>query len=121
MSYLKATNFTKLESVSRVPTDPSMYKNLETEMEVVLNRSANQIGEWWVVLCKGVATSDSNLAIGHYYLAFYALDQSGLPMEGPSDIVAAPCPPFCTDQTPGGKSIRSLKDEDYALTDDSKQ
>ena len=102
MSYLKATNFDRKEQISSITTDPSKYPqpNLRAKMQAVLNQTSADSGRWYISLCKGVASGDSTDAINNYYPVFYAVTSGGTVLETSSHIVAAPCPPFCSDQSP---------------------
>ena len=97
MSIYKISKFQRISAAAGVSINPNNHtSSMKTSMESVLRQTNVVSGLWNVVKCLDVAGGDSSLAKNHFYIAFFGIDSSGNII---GSIAAAPCPPFCTDDS----------------------
>lgn len=100
MAVYKKTSFTTplstREVTNQMPQKSDLPQSLQDSMTTVNNLASTTSGKWFVCKCEEVVGSDSPKAKGQFYPVYFAVNTMGVVV---GNVVAAPCPPFCNDDT----------------------
>ncbi len=101
MAVYKKTSFSTPDAANDITNQMPSKTNLPSELQVSMSTvdslaSSTAPGKWYICKCKSVVGTDDNRAKGQFYPVYFAADVHGTVI---GSTVAAPCPPFCNDDT----------------------
>lgn len=99
MAYYLATRFQRgADITSSMPPKAQLTQKMQDDMNYVEANNGNANGgKWFLAKCLSLNGTDSPKAIGEYYTVYYPTHDGTIVTN--LKTVAAPCPPFCQDET----------------------
>ena len=110
MAKYSSNHFDRLQEITDyMPQKSDMTQKMQNAMSAVdLQGDANE-GRWFISKCKSTNGRDDDKAVGEFYPVYFPVKDGDL-VDKPK-LVAAPCPPFCQDETPGDLEERLYRIE----------
>lgn len=109
MALYKVTSFESFDgNIAQTGNHLNAHRQRMQDDIIVVNSqpNPNSNGRWFLAKCNSVSAKDPDSAEGGYYYIYAIANENNIPLINYIDNgiqkyyrVAAPCPPFCNDQS----------------------